>query len=57
VAEDELEPYPAPWLGETGQLAYDRQVAQFDEQYTDEIEDEYPSVSVPTLVLRGADDE
>jgi pimeloyl-ACP methyl ester carboxylesterase len=57
VDATELEPYLTPWLGETGQSAYYRQVAQFNERYTDEIEDEYPSVSIPTLVLWGADDE
>jgi pimeloyl-ACP methyl ester carboxylesterase len=56
VDEADLEPYLAPWLGEAGQAAYYRQVAQFDERYTDEMEDDYPSVSVPTLVLWGADD-
>jgi pimeloyl-ACP methyl ester carboxylesterase len=53
----ELEPYLTPWLGATGQSAYYRQVAGFDERYTDEMEDDYASVSVPTLVLWGADDE
>jgi pimeloyl-ACP methyl ester carboxylesterase len=57
VDEAELEPYLPPWLGETGRSAYYRQVAQFDEQYTDEVENRYPSISVPTLVLRGAADE
>jgi pimeloyl-ACP methyl ester carboxylesterase len=57
VDEAELESYLTPWLGETGLSAYYRQVAQFDEQYTDEIEDEYPEISVPTLVLWGAADE
>jgi pimeloyl-ACP methyl ester carboxylesterase len=57
VDEAELEPYLAPWLGETGQSAYYRQVAQFDEQYTDEVENKYSSISVPTLVLWGAEDE
>jgi pimeloyl-ACP methyl ester carboxylesterase len=57
VDEAELEPYLTPWLGETGQSAYYRQVAQFDEQYTDEIDDQYSSISLPTLVLWGAADE
>jgi pimeloyl-ACP methyl ester carboxylesterase len=57
VDEAELESYLTPWLGEAGQSAYYRQVAQFDERYTDEIEDEYSAISVPTLVLWGAADE
>jgi pimeloyl-ACP methyl ester carboxylesterase len=57
VAEAELDPYLTPWLGDSGQAAYYRQVAQFDEQYTDEIDGQYSSISLPTLVLWGAADE
>lgn len=57
MSETDLEPYLAPWLGEDGQPAYYRQVAQFNEQYTDEIEPEYLSISIPTLVAWGAQDE
>ncbi len=56
MSEAELEPYLAPWLGETGQSAYYRQVAQFDEQYTDEIEPLYSSIEIPTLVAWGDKD-
>lgn len=57
ISEDELEPYIEPWIGDEGQPAYYRQVAQFDEQYTDEIEPEYPSISTPTLVAWGEQDD
>jgi pimeloyl-ACP methyl ester carboxylesterase len=57
MSEAELEPYLEPWLGETGQSAYYRQVAQFDEQYTDEIEPLYSSIEIPTLVAWGDNDE
>lgn len=57
MSEAELEPYLEPWLGEAGQAAYYRQVAQFDEQYTDEIEPLYPSIETPTLVAWGEHDE
>jgi pimeloyl-ACP methyl ester carboxylesterase len=57
VDEAELQPYLNPWLGEAGQSAYYRQVAQFDEHHTDEIDDQYSSISLPTLVLWGAADE
>lgn len=57
MSESDLEPYLSPWLGEVGQPAYYRQVAQFDEQYTGEIESEYPSISIPTLVAWGDQDE
>lgn len=56
MSEDELEPYLEPWLGETGQAAYYRQVAQFDERYTDEIEPLYSSIDTPTLVGWGEHD-
>lgn len=57
MTETELEPYLSPWMGEVGQPAYYRQVAQFNEQYTDEIEPEYASISTPTLVAWGEQDE
>lgn len=57
MTESELEPYLSPWIGENGQPAYYRQVAQFNERYTDEIEPEYASISTPTLVAWGEQDE
>jgi pimeloyl-ACP methyl ester carboxylesterase len=57
VEEDGLEPYLSPWLGPEGQAAYYRQVSQFDERYTDEVEGDYPSIPTPTLILWGANDE
>lgn len=52
----ELEPYLRPWLGPVGQAAYYRQVAQFDERYTREIEPRYGAIRAPTLVLWGEED-
>jgi pimeloyl-ACP methyl ester carboxylesterase len=52
----ELEPYLLPWLGPIGQAAYYRQVAQFDERYTREIEPRYGDIRTPTLVLWGEQD-
>lgn len=46
----------APWLGEEGQAAFYRQIAQGDERYTDEVERLLPGIEVPTLVLWGAED-
>lgn len=57
VSDDELEPYLRPWLGEAGQAAYYRHVAQFDERYTDEIEPLYASINIPTLILWGEEDK
>jgi pimeloyl-ACP methyl ester carboxylesterase len=56
ISDVELEPYLRPWLGHAGQAAYYRQVAQFDERYTREIEPRYPEITFPTLVLWGEND-
>jgi pimeloyl-ACP methyl ester carboxylesterase len=56
VSDAELEPYLLPWLGSIGQAAYYRQVAQFDERYTREIEPRYGEIRTPTLVLWGEQD-
>ncbi|MEU5738244.1 alpha/beta fold hydrolase [Streptomyces tendae] len=45
-----------PWLGETGQPAFYRQIAQADQRYTDEIQDRYAGIDVPVLVCWGEDD-
>ncbi|WP_164417156.1 alpha/beta fold hydrolase [Streptomyces salinarius] len=45
-----------PWLGETGQPAFYRQIAQADQRYTDEVQDRYAGLEVPTLVCWGEDD-
>lgn len=54
MSDAALEPYLRPWLGPTGQSAYYRQVAQFDESYTRVIEPRYGEIATPTLVLWGA---
>ncbi|MFG3321039.1 alpha/beta fold hydrolase [Streptomyces sp. NPDC048171] len=45
-----------PWLGESGQPAFYRQIAQADQRYTDEIQDRYTRIGVPTLICWGEDD-
>lgn len=52
-AEDML---VGPWLGERGQAAFYRQIAQADQRYTDEIEPRYPSLELPVTVIWGAED-
>jgi len=54
---EELMPYLRPWLGEQGQAAFYRQMAQFDQRFTDEIESRYTEVRCPTLILWGEDDD
>jgi pimeloyl-ACP methyl ester carboxylesterase len=53
MADEQLEPYLRPWLGRAGQAAYYRQVAQFDERHTREVEPRYGEIQVPTLVSWG----
>ncbi|AQS65863.1 alpha/beta fold hydrolase [Streptomyces pactum] len=45
-----------PWLGESGQPAFYRQIAQADQRHTDEIQERYSAIGVPTLVCWGEDD-
>ncbi|GAA3575207.1 alpha/beta hydrolase [Amycolatopsis ultiminotia] len=45
-----------PWLGEAGQAAFYRQIAQADQRYTDEIEPRYGTLALPTLVVWGTED-
>lgn len=56
LPDDELAPYVTPWLGETGQPAFYRQIAQMDMRYTDEIESRYPQLRCRTQILWGEDD-
>jgi pimeloyl-ACP methyl ester carboxylesterase len=56
ISDAELEPYLRPWLGSVGQAAYYRQLAQFDERHTREIEPRYGEIRAPTLVLWGEHD-
>ncbi|MEV3908216.1 alpha/beta fold hydrolase [Streptomyces canus] len=45
-----------PWLGDPGQAAFYRQIAQADQRYTDEVQDRYGEIAIPTLVCWGQDD-
>ena len=57
MTDAELEPYLAPWLGETGQPAFYRQIAQMDMRHTDEVEPQYGTVRCPVRLLWGQEDE
>ena len=57
IPDRELAPYVQPWLGETGQAALYRQIAQMDERYTHEVEPLYSTVRCPTQILWGEDDQ
>ncbi|POX44814.1 alpha/beta fold hydrolase [Streptomyces sp. Ru72] len=45
-----------PWLGDPGQAAFYRQIAQADQRYTDEIQERYGQIEIPTLVCWGEND-
>ncbi|MGW4492110.1 alpha/beta fold hydrolase [Streptomyces sp. NPDC004376] len=51
-----LERLVEPWLGDPGQGAFYRQIAQADQRYTDEVQDRYGEIGIPTLVCWGEDD-
>ncbi len=45
-----------PWKGEIGKAAFYRQIAQASSKYTDEVQNKYSSIKVPTLILWGEED-
>ncbi|WP_282701484.1 alpha/beta hydrolase [Streptomyces sp. CC219B] len=45
-----------PWLGDPGQGAFYRQIAQADQRHTDEIQGRYGTIGIPVLVCWGEDD-
>lgn len=51
-----LDRFVQPWLGEVGQAAFYRQIAQADQCYTDEIQEQYAGITIPTLVCWGQED-
>src|SRR4051812_17137053 len=46
----------APWLGEGGQAAFSRQMAEADQRYPDEVEPLYPTIDLPVLIVWGTED-
>jgi len=57
IPTDQLQPYLDPWLGAQGQAAFYRQIGQFDQRYTDEIEPHLGNVRAPMLILWGEQDQ
>jgi pimeloyl-ACP methyl ester carboxylesterase len=51
-----MQRYVDPWLGETGQSAFYRHIAQMDSRYTDEIEPLYGKLRCPVMILWGEQD-
>ncbi|MDR2998460.1 MAG: alpha/beta hydrolase, partial [Microbacterium sp.] len=56
LRDDDLEMLVSPWLGEAGQAAFYRQIAQADERFTDEVEPCYGEITEPVHIVWGADD-
>jgi pimeloyl-ACP methyl ester carboxylesterase len=56
MTDEETLPYIEPWLGEEGQAALYRQIAQNDQRYTDEVEPLYGEIERPVLILWGEED-
>jgi pimeloyl-ACP methyl ester carboxylesterase len=56
LSDDTLKALTRPWLGQDGQRAFYRQIAQADQRYTDEIQPRYGELDLPVLVLWGRDD-
>lgn len=56
LTADQLSVLTTPWLDELGQAAFYRQIAQADERFTDEVQDRYGEVAVPTTIIWGRDD-
>lgn len=56
LREDEMRLYLDPWLGDTGQKAFWRQIAQMDDRYSREVESRYGEMRCPVTILWGEDD-
>ncbi|WP_085686678.1 MULTISPECIES: alpha/beta fold hydrolase [unclassified Pseudomonas] len=57
IPDDELAPYVQPWLGDPGQAAFYRQIAQMDQRYTLEAQPLYPTIRCPVQILWGEEDQ
>lgn len=56
LSRADLEMLVGPWLGEEGQGAFYRQIAQADEGHTEQIEGRLGEIDEPTLIVWGAED-
>lgn len=57
LAADTLRIYSSPWMGELGQAAFYRQIAQMDQRYTDEVQPRYGELRCPVSILWGEEDQ
>ena len=56
LTEKALQGLVAPWLGNEGQAAFYRQIAQADERDTDDLAPLLPGMDLPVLVVWGSQD-
>ena len=56
MTDDVLQIYVDPWVGEYGQPAFYRQIAQMDQKYTDELEPRLRPMDCPVTVMWGEED-
>ncbi|MFE6736659.1 alpha/beta fold hydrolase [Microbacterium sp. NPDC057650] len=56
LRDDDLAMLLRPWLGQAGQAAFYRQIAQADERFTDAVEPRYGEITEPVHIVWGADD-
>jgi pimeloyl-ACP methyl ester carboxylesterase len=54
--DDVLDAFSRPWLGDRGQAAFYRQIAQADERFTNEVQPRYGEIRVPVLIIWGEED-
>ncbi|HET8727058.1 MAG TPA: alpha/beta hydrolase, partial [Alphaproteobacteria bacterium] len=56
VTDEVLRPYIDPWVGESGQKAFYRQIAQMDVAFTDQVQGRYGEVRCRVQILWGEED-
>ncbi|MBL1094462.1 MULTISPECIES: alpha/beta fold hydrolase [Streptomyces] len=56
LPSDVLDRLVEPWCTDAGQPAFYRQIQQNDQRFTDEIQDRYGELDLPTLICWGAED-
>lgn len=56
LRDDELDALVRPWIGEEGQRAFYRQIADYDERFLEENEQRLHELDMPVRVLWGAED-
>ena len=57
LREEDLATLAGPWIGDTGQPAFYRQIAQYDEKYLAENEARLAELAVPVHVVWAHDDQ